>query len=177
MNWKYILVLGFGVVLLIFFIAGYSLPKKYEMSRSIEINVSSAELLDSLLQIRSWPEWTPWNTDEDSTVRFGFYGPRGQAGTGMRWLGNLVGNGSIEITGSRPDEGITYNLFAHDSTFRQVGQIKLEQQSDSQTKVTWIVSGQLGSNPLVRIVGRLVPSRLAPAYSKSLKQLKARMED
>lgn len=166
----------FGAIIAIFFIISFLLPREYTVARSVTINAPAAEVLDSLLHLETWKEWTPWNRETDPTLNFKYEGPKRGVGSKLLWKGEQVGSGSISITQSHPEAGVYYELESANQTFYQYGKFMFSDISPNQVTVTWEVSGRLGFNPVVRWAGLFIDGSLGPPYKQSLEDFKARLE-
>ena len=164
-------------LILILFIVGIALPREYKVDASVTINKPQAEVLDSLMNLRTWYAWSPWNKETDPNIQFTYSGPEQGAGSTFRWRGESVGTGGLTITQSHPDKGLQYELDRGDQKDMQYGNISFSNATASSTTVTWTVSGRLPSNPLVRWAGLFADAIGTSTYQQSLDKLKARLED
>lgn len=168
-------VLVFGIVLLALFVIGLLLPGDYQVKRSITIQANSQIVLDSLLNLKTWPQWSPWRKDDDPTLQFRTTGAPAMPGYTLHWQSEQKGVGQIKITGINQAEGIRYELESGGETLVQKGFLKIEAQGDS-TQLTWTVTGQLGGSPIMRWAGLFIDGSIGPAYQQSLEDFKKRVE-
>ena len=98
------------VLILVLLVVGYLLPRSYSVSRSSFINAEASKVHASVVDLRSWPEWTPWNQEMDPTLKYEYSGPDSQVGSISSWTGEKSGPGSLEITSAEEGRGIVYIL-------------------------------------------------------------------
>lgn len=165
----------FAAVLLILFIVGLLLPGNYEVKRSITLQANSQTVLDSLLNLKTWPQWSPWRKDDDPTLEFRTSGPKAMPGYTLHWQSEMKGTGKIEIKQINQAEGLQYELESGGETLVQNGFLQIEAQGES-TQLTWTVTGHLGGSPIMRWAGLFIDGSIGPAYQQSLEDFKERVE-
>ena len=126
-------------------------PAEFHVSRSATIAAPPAAVFAQVNDFHLWDAWSPW-TKKDPNCQNSFEGPSSGKGAGFRWSGNSeVGEGSMTITESKPNELIRIKLefvrpFAGtddvEFTFKPVG---------DQTAVTWTMDGQ--KNFMTKAIG------------------------
>ena len=131
-----------GIVLLILFLAIIA-PKKYHVSRSIEIAKPKAEVFENLRFLKNQDAWSPWNK-KDPNMEKKFTGTDGEVGAMSYWNGNKdVGEGEQEITkivnGERMESELRF-LKPWKST--SDAYLTTEEIDAQKTKVTWGFSGE-----------------------------------
>jgi hypothetical protein len=104
------ILLTLGLLLGLFLALGYLLPVSYTVTRTLFIEAEADRIHTQLADLRSWPEWTPWNQQLDPTVRVQFSGPEDGVGSSYSWSGDQLGEGVLEITSSEMGRGIVYLL-------------------------------------------------------------------
>lgn len=131
------LALAFLFVILIMFA-----PKKFNVSRSIEINKSLPEVFQYLKFIKNQNEWSPWKK-KDPNMQQEFEGVDGEVGFVSKWEGNKdVGSGEQEITRIVDNDVVEAQLrFLKPWKSQSNAFTKVEYLGDERTKVTWGFSG------------------------------------
>lgn len=124
--------------------AGYValLPSTFRIERSTIAVAPPAAVFAEVNDLHKWEAWSPW-AKLDPNAKSTFEGPPAGEGAVMRWAGNAeVGEGSMTIVESRPDEHVRIRVdfvkpFAGTSTsaftFKPDG---------PRTIVTWTTSGE-----------------------------------
>lgn len=168
--------LGISILFFLFTISGFLLPAEYSVSRSIQIAAPTTQIYPHLNNLKSWPEWTVWNTRADSTLVFQYGLQTEGEGATQQWKGEKMGDGSLKIVKSYPKEGIEYELSMNEGQMRSIGKVQMQIIDSTQTKVTWLMEGSWGNNPVRRYFGLLLEKWLAPDFEKNLSNLKQRAE-
>lgn len=167
-------ILGFFAIL---FIVSLFFPRKYLIKKSITIDKSVNETFDYLNNIKNWNDWSPWNTDLDSTLTF-FYSKK-DTGTGavQYFRGNQIGMGSFKITNSQTNSVLayTFNLHFNEANFISGATFYFE-PTGNNTLLSWIDSGDVGYNPLHRF---MLPAKIKSteaAFAEGLNNIKKAAE-
>ncbi|HEX4131780.1 MAG TPA: SRPBCC family protein [Pirellulales bacterium] len=85
-------------------------PDELHVERSATIAAEPAAVFAQVNDFHRWQEWSPW-TRLDPEAKNSFEGPEAGKGAIFRWAGNAqVGEGSMTIVESRPDELIRIHL-------------------------------------------------------------------
>lgn len=170
-------ILIIAAVIFVLFAIGMILPRDYKVDAVTTINKPQAEVMDSLLNLRTWNTWSPWNTEDKPGVKFTYSGPDKGAGSTFRWRGESVGAGGLTITHSSEEEGIRYELDRGDQEDIQYGTFTFKESSPTSTTVTWTITGRLPSNPLVRWAGLFADAIRGGTFQQALDQFKTRVEE
>ncbi|MDX1812268.1 MAG: hypothetical protein R3240_09995, partial [Gammaproteobacteria bacterium] len=97
-----------GAFFLIVLIMGLVLSKQYEVKRSIVINAPASSIHPFVEDLKEWPKWTPWQSNDPKVkIEIGEIS-KGQGAT-QKWTGKS-GAGELKITKSSPDYGIDFML-------------------------------------------------------------------
>ena len=136
-----ILLILIGLVA-VFCIAVAARPSDFVYTRSATINAPPAAVFAQVNDLHNWQAWSPW-AKIDPAAKTSYGGPAAGVGASFSWAGNAkLGEGSMAITESHPDELIRFKLdfvkpFKGNNiaefTFKPVG---------NQTAVTWTMSGK-----------------------------------
>ncbi|GAB1448889.1 MAG: SRPBCC family protein [Bacteroidetes bacterium] len=148
--------LGIFVVVGLFFGISLFFPSQYRIEKFTVVNIPVWQTYAYLNDMRNWQEWSPWNSDLDSTLKIS-YTPV-STGTGARQFieGELYGKGFMEIALSIPNERIHYRLQMNDSNINSSATFVFE-PIGNKTKLIWLDSGDVGNNPIYRY---LLPSKV-----------------
>lgn len=169
------IVLGLLGVLVLFVLAGFLVPGTYRVTRSATIAAPPAAIHEVANNLRTWLEWTAWNTNRypDMVVKFGDK----EAGTGASWSwdGPSTGAGHLTITRSEPDAGLWYDLDFDHGKFLSRGAFTFMTNGPA-TLVTWTQEGSMGNNPVNRWFGLLMDKMMGPDFEAGLAGLKAKAE-
>ena len=165
------------IIVFLFLIVGFFLPREVHVERSLEIRRSAAEVFALLNSYGSFSAWSPW-VERDPDALYEYSGPESGVGARMSWSGDprLVGTGWQEIIESRPDTLIRTGL-----DFEQQGAAESYfelQETASGVDVTWgfdtdLTAGQgvLGGL-LARYFGLFFDQWIGSDYERGLASLK-----
>jgi uncharacterized protein YndB with AHSA1/START domain len=130
------------VAIAIFAVVAAVQPDEFKVSRSAVIPASPEQVFSQVNDFHKWEEWSPW-AKLDPNSKETFSGPASGQGASFAWAGNQeVGEGSMTITESRPNERILINLeFIKPFAGTSLTEFTFQPQGD-QTLVTWTMSGK-----------------------------------
>ncbi len=171
----FVLLGAVAVLLLGFFIFSFYLPSRVRVERSLLIAAPASGIFNEVNVLHNWPHWSPWHAyDPEMKI---VYTPNdtGQ-GAGYSWESRHrnVGKGSLMLTESRP-----YEYIGCEMNFMQQGAAKGYFRFDALaegTLVTWGMEANLGSNPLRKLMGKLMDKWVGRDFEKGLQNLRSLTE-
>jgi uncharacterized protein YndB with AHSA1/START domain len=137
----YILIAVAAVVVVLVAIVA-SRPADFRVSRTATLPAPAATVFAHVNDLHKWEAWSPW-ARLDPNARGTYEGPPAGVGAMFRWDGNKnVGEGSMSITETRPNEFVQFRLeFLKPFKATNTAEFTFEAQGD-QTVVTWSMFGK-----------------------------------
>lgn len=134
--------IGLAVLLLVLVVAVFTRPAEFEVTRSKTMAAPPAAVYANLVDFHRWTRWSPWEHRDPAMKREYSGAPAGQ-GAAYSWKGNSdVGEGSMTITDTRPNERIVIQLdFLEPFAASNITEFTL-MPSGQGTNVTWSMSGR-----------------------------------
>jgi len=126
------------VVAILLLVVGYLLPREYSISRSNFIAASADKIYASVVDLRSWPGWTPWNEEMDPTIEYTYSGSG--VGSVSSWTSDIIGVGYLEVTSAEEGRGIVYEL--HFEGYPPADGVVQITQMKGGCEVMWKMSGE-----------------------------------
>ena len=128
-------------VILIAIIAAMQ-PSDFRVTRTATITAPASAVFPHVKDLQKWDAWSPW-AKLDPNAKNSFEGPVSGVGAIMRWAGNnKVGQGSMTIMESRPDEFIQFKLeFLKPMAATNTAEFTFTSENN-QTTVTWCMYGK-----------------------------------
>lgn len=165
------LALLFILILFIIIVAGR--PDEFCVTRTSTIPVPAEKVFAQVNELRAWEPWSPW-AKLDPNAKSNYEGPASGQGAIMRWSGNnKVGQGSMTIIESRPNEIIRIKLeFLR--PFKATNMAELVFQSrGNETIVSWSMIGT--NNFAAKIFSLFVncDDMIGKCFDKGLANLKS----
>jgi hypothetical protein len=174
MDWIYIVLLSLGAAGLLVLAYGWNLPSKWCVEERISLEESRESVFEYLSDLRNWEKWTIWNTEENPHFIFHYRGPETGPGAQQCWK-NGKRYGSTKITASHAAERIEYLLVFKHANSHMDGVFELLPRGGT-TEIVWKLKGDVGKNPLRRIMTRFFMVYMHRDCHRSLQQLKVKME-
>jgi hypothetical protein len=147
----------------------------YSVERTITVKAPPSRVHELIDDFHHWTSWSPWE-DLDPALERTYSGPDQGVGAYYAWVGNKkAGAGSMEITGSRPEEIVIALAFL--KPFKSTSTILFELvPAGDATDVTWRMTGE--QTGLMAVFGRFMKmdKLVGPDFEKGLARLKTAAE-
>lgn len=129
------------ILLGIFFLGGFFLPKSHKISKSIEINAPDSIVYRYVSDFSNFKNWSPWYKMEPS-AQTTIMGEIGKPGYTYAWSGEKVGKGKMELISSMPNLAIMQELtFYMPSPSVHQANYYFESTETNSTKLIWTMEG------------------------------------
>ena len=133
-----------GLVVAIIVVVGIAAfqPNEFEISRSINIAASPAQVFAQVSDFHRWDQWSPWEK-MDPNMKRTFEGPPSGEGAVYAWAGSgQVGEGKMTLVKSQPPELIQIRLdFLKPMKATNLAEFTFTPE-DGGALVTWSMSGR-----------------------------------
>lgn len=135
------IVIALGVAIAAFLGLVASQPADYRIERSATIAAPASVIFAQVNHLQNWEKWSPW-AKLDPNAKTTFEGAKEGVGAVMRWDGNNeVGQGSMTIAESRPNELVRFNMeFVKPMQNTATAEFSFKPEGD-KTVVTWAMYG------------------------------------
>jgi uncharacterized protein YndB with AHSA1/START domain len=170
---KYV-VYGLVALLVLVVVAGFLLPSKYHVERSLEIKAPPEKVYALVSDPRQWVGWAVWNK-RDPAMRMEYSGAASGAGARWAWESKTEGSGEMEFTRAEPPKLVAYKLHFRDFGTTATGALVIVPAGEG-TRITWTNDGDMGGNPLMHYFAVAMDSMAGPDFEAGLWGLKARAE-
>jgi effector-binding domain-containing protein/uncharacterized protein YndB with AHSA1/START domain len=119
-----------------------SLNGSFRVRRSLEIEAPLEQVFAAVVDLKSWPQWSPWLLHEPDAELI--YSDDYQAEGGyFSWAGKVVGAGKLTHLEIRPQRSI-HQQIEFLKPFRSVNQVDWEfEKLGGKTLVSWEMSGRM----------------------------------
>jgi hypothetical protein len=165
-----------AIAVIIFFIAAAMQPSDFRITRTDKITAPASAVFAQVNDLQKWDAWSPW-AKLDPNANNSFEGPASGVGAIMRWAGNnKVGQGSMTIIESRPDDFIRFKLeFLKPFAATNTSEFTFNSE-DNQTTVTWSMYGK--NNFMSKAMGLIMScdKMVGGQFEKGLAALKSVVE-
>ena len=164
------------VLVVIFVVVGFVLPRQRHVERSIFIDTPPSVVFSQVNGFKDFNDWSPWVAVMPD-AEYTFEGPDFGVGSKMSWSATQPRpeTGSQTIVASTPYERVDIEL---DFGGQGIAQSKyLLQPEGDGTQLTWTFDTDFGLNILGRYWGLFLERQLGPLYAQGLTNLKRIAED
>ncbi len=167
------IVIGLGALIAALVLVSYLFPRKFGVSRSIEIKAPVAIVFDQVNDLRKWNEFSPWLAD-DPNMQLSYGAITAGVGASYSWKGESTGSGTMTSVEVIPNQLVRYKLEFDDEGGGEA--VWRFAPTAEGVTATWEFSGDAVYNPMSRWFGLFIDSLLGPYYEKGLAALKDRAE-
>jgi hypothetical protein len=165
-----------AIAVIIFIVAAAMQPSDFRITRTDIITAPASAVFAQVNDLQKWDAWSPW-AKLDPNANNSFEGPASGVGAIMRWAGNnKVGQGSMTIIESRPDDFIRFKLeFLKPFAATNTSEFTFNSE-DNQTTVTWSMYGK--NNFMSKAMGLIMScdKMVGGQFEKGLAALKSVVE-
>ncbi len=174
--------LALAFLLLVAYLAGYFLPDKAHVERSIDINRSPADVFAVLNSPQQFNRWSPWyEANKKFGTTYSYHGPDNGVGASIRWqAANIVSagdhRGEMKITASRPHESVVYALL-FENREPAITRFDIKALPGNRSRVTWSYDANFGNSVIGRYFGLILDRAVGPDYEAGLRNLRTVLED
>jgi uncharacterized protein YndB with AHSA1/START domain len=166
------------VVVVVLAFCGYVAlqPSTFRIERSAIAVAPVERVFAEVNDFHNWQEWSPW-AKLDPNAKATFEGPTAGEGAVFKWAGNeAVGEGSMTILESRPNESIQIGLdFVKPWAGTHTAEFTFKPDGP-RTLVTWAMSGEQGFLEKAICVFMNPDKMVGGQFEKGLANLKQRAE-
>lgn len=136
------ILLALAFIAILFFVIIAGRPDEFVVSRSTNISAAPALVFAQVNDFHNWEAWSPW-AKMDPACKNVFAGAPAGTGAMFSWAGNnKVGEGSMTILESRPNDLIRIRLeFLKPFKATNTAEFTFKPEG-TQTIVTWSMFGQ-----------------------------------
>lgn len=167
-----IILLSLAVIVVVFAVVAAMQPAEFRVARSATFAAAPAVVFAQVNDLHKWAAWSPW-AKLDPNASETFEGPPAGTGAVLRWAGNnKVGEGSMTITESRPNELIRFKLeFLRPFAATNTAEFSFKPEGNL-TVVTWSMTGR--NNFIAKAVGLFMncEKMVGDQFAQGLTQMK-----
>jgi uncharacterized protein YndB with AHSA1/START domain len=164
------------VIVVVFIVVASMQPSEFSVTRTATISAPPPAVFAQVNDLHKWEEWSPW-AKRDPAAKKTYEGPSAGTGAIYRWAGNKeVGEGSLTITESRPNDLIRMKLeFLKPFQATNTVEFTFKPQGD-QTLVTWTMMGK--NNFIAKVLHLFMDmdKMVGGDFEKGLAQMKSVVE-
>lgn len=172
---KFLLGAALGAILILVAI-GFLLPSHWRVERSVVIKAAPEKIYPYIANFKTgWPQWNAFDKEDPDTL-YVYKGPDEGEGASRAWTSKKIGNGVQRITKADLQNGVDFEIAMEGAGFVLYGSINMEKHPEG-TKVIWKDAGDMGANPIYKIMGYLMDPMMGQTLQKSLDKLKDIVEE
>jgi uncharacterized protein YndB with AHSA1/START domain len=150
---------------------GLLLSPKFTVTRSVTIAAPVDKVYALVASPRQWKLWSVWN-QRDPAMQIEYSGPESGAGAAWSWKSKTEGDGKMTLTAAEAGRRVAFDLYFPDFGTTSTGELRFAAQGGG-TQVSWIMNGNMGSNPLFRWMALFADGMVGKDFEAGLAKLKA----
>ncbi len=162
-----------AIIVAVFVIIVALQPAEFRVARTATIAAPAAVVFAQVNELKKWEAWSPW-ARIDPAMKQTYEGPASGTGAISRWAGNSqVGEGSMTITESRPNELIRFNLeFIKPMAGTSTAEFSFKPEGN-RTSVSWSMSGKNNFIAKAMCLFMNMDKMVGGEFEKGLAQMKS----
>jgi len=162
-----------GVIVVAFVIIVALQPAEFHVARTATVAAPAEVVFAQVNELKKWEAWSPW-VKIDPAMKQTYEGPASGIGAISRWAGNnQVGEGSMTITESRPNELLRFTLeFIKPMAGTSTAEFSFRPEGN-QTSITWSMSGRNNFIAKAMCLFMNMDKMVGGQFEKGLAQLKS----
>jgi uncharacterized protein YndB with AHSA1/START domain len=153
---------------------GLLLSPEFTVTRSAQIQAPPGKVYALVASPRQWKAWSVWN-QRDPAMKIEYSGPESGAGAAWAWQSQSEGDGKMSFTAAEPGQRVAYDLYFPDFGTTSKGELRFAADGGG-TRVTWVMNGNMGRNPLWRWLALNADGMVGPDFEAGLARLKTLAE-
>ena len=170
MQWFKRILGAVGALVLVLGLGGLLISPQFTVTRSVSVNAPPAKVFALLQDPREWKRWSVWN-QRDPGMAIEYSGPASGVGAVWAWKSASEGDGKMTFTAAEPARRLAYDLYFPDFGTTSNGDLTLAPDGNA-TRVTWVMNGNMGRNPLFRWLTFWTDKMVGPDFEAGQANLK-----
>jgi len=162
---------GLAVLVLVLVVVSFFMPKTYRVERTVVIRAKPEAVFPLLADLKQWSAWGVWY-ERDPAMTIAYSPVTTGVGAFSDWKSKTQGNGKATVTAVVPLKSVTYTLEFPDNGMKGVGVLALNPTEDGALRVSTTMSGDLGMNPMMRLMGPFLDKMIGPDFEAGLAKMK-----
>ena len=155
-------------------IATVFISPQFRVERTVEIKAPPEKIYALIAVPAEWKKWTVWN-ERDPNMKITYSGPPSGQGAGWGWESKSEGVGNMTFTQVEAPKRVVYLLKFPEYEMQSTGALTLDPMGPV-TRVVWSNEGNVGSNPLKKLIVPFMDNMVGKDFEKGLANLKALAE-
>ena len=170
------LLLGLVALVLGLVVVSFFMPKTYRVERAVVIQAKPEAVFPLLADLKQWPKWGVWH-ERDPAMTIAYSPVTTGVGAFSDWQSKTQGNGKATVTAVEPLKSVTYTLEMPDQGMLGVGVLAMSPAENGAVRVTTTMTGELGMNPMMRLMGPFLDKLIGPDFEAGLAKVKRVAEE
>ncbi|WP_432797093.1 SRPBCC family protein [Poriferisphaera sp. WC338] len=157
-------------LILIVVVVGLFLPNDFRVARTVTVNATADTIHPYVNDLNQWNQWEPW-TKVDPTIVTTLGNQAVGVGANHSWVGQESGSGSLVITQSSPDSGVTFDVTIDEHGSTSQAAIIYASSGDT-TEVTWQMTGKIDVPVIGGYLCMMMDGQVGHCFEYGLDRLK-----
>lgn len=162
---------GLAALVLVLVVVSFFMPQTYRVERAVVIQAKPEAVFPLLADLKQWPKWGVWH-ERDPAMTMAYSPVTTGVGAFSDWKSKTEGNGKATVTAVVPGQSVTYTLEMPDEGMLGVGVLAMSPAETGAVRVTTAMSGDLGMNPIARLMGPFLDKMIGPDFEAGLAKMK-----
>ncbi len=162
---------GLAVLAVVLVVVSFFTPRTFRVERSVVIQARPEKVYALVAELKAWKDWGVWY-ERDPAMAVTYSPATTGVGAWTEWKSKSEGNGKATITEAVAPTRLVYRLEFQDTGMIGKGSLLVSPTEGGAVKVAAIMEGDLGTNPMMRIMGPFLDKMIGPDFAAGLAKLK-----
>lgn len=163
-------------LIVLYVIACFFGPKNANITRSIDIEASPAQIYSQFANLKNWEKWSPWSNN-DETMSISYQDKVEGVGAGYSWNSEKQGGGSLEILEAVPGKSMKTKLKFDGWDGESYGSWQIEPTGSGGSKLSWGMNSETDIPFIFRGMSMGMPGALQNSFDEGLASIKKLAEE
>jgi effector-binding domain-containing protein len=145
----------------------------YNVEREVKVNVPVEKAFSTVIDLKSWTEWSPWIVMEKSAA-ITYNGETGKPGSSFSWKGNLVGSGTLTINSITENEKVDMTVAFKEPFPSSSGTFFTLSGDTASSTIVWGMNGEMPF--FFKFMAKQIEPMIGMDYERGLFMLKELLE-
>lgn len=162
---------GLAVLVLVLVVLSFFMPQTFRVERTVVIQAKSEKIYALVAELRSWKDWGVWY-ERDPAMVIAYSPVTTGVGAWTEWQSKSQGSGKATITEAVAATRLVYLLEFKDDHMVSTGSFLLSDAGGGSVRVVSVMAGDLGMNPIGRLMGPFLDKLIGPDFEAGLAKMK-----
>ncbi len=162
---------GLAALVLVLVVGSFFMPKTFRVEWAVVIKARPEAVFALVAELKAWKDWGVWY-ERDPAMVIAYSPVTTGVGAWTEWQSKSQGSGKATITEVVAPTRLVYVLEFKDDHMVSTGSFLLSDAGGGSVRVVSVMAGDLGINPIGRLMGPFLDKLIGPDFEAGLAKMK-----